>query len=116
MNTTPSQTPLRQDLAYAARYYLRGWRGLVALAVVVAVPALWLGGPWLVAAGAVSLLISLAPCLVMCALGICMMKKCSKETGSDAAAPNAVPTADSTPVVATAAVDASGGAATTPRS
>lgn len=109
MNTTPSQTPLRQDLAYAARYYLRGWRGLLALAVLVAVPALWLGGPWLVAAGAVSLLISLAPCLVMCALGICMMKKCGKETGSGAVASDAVSAADPSPAVATAAVDAPAG-------
>ncbi len=116
MNTIPSQTPLRQDLAYAARYYLRGWRNLVALTAVIAVPALWFGGPWLVAAGAVSLLISLAPCLVMCALGLCMMKNCNKKVASSGGAASAVPTTDSTPAVAAAAVDASSGAATTPRS
>lgn len=115
MNITPSPTSLRQDLAYAARYYLRGWRGLVALAIVLAVPALWLGGPWLVAVGALSLLVSLAPCLAMCALGFCMMRNCNKKVASSEVAADAVPTTDSTPAVTAAAVDASGAAVTTPR-
>ena len=86
MNDSSNHTTLRQDILAFARHHLRGWRGALALAAAVAVPALWLGGPWLVAAGALSLLISLAPCLVMCALGICVMKNCNKKSDSEGAA------------------------------
>jgi len=34
----------------------------------------WLGWPALVAAGIAPLLIAVLPCLVMCALGLCIMK------------------------------------------
>ena len=40
-----------------------------------------LGWPWLVAMGAAPILLSVAPCAVMCALGLCMMHK-----GMDSAA------------------------------
>lgn len=54
--------------------WLRGRRGLVVLGVL----ALGLGAAfnwsWLVAAGAVPLLLSLLPCLAMCALGLCMKR------------------------------------------
>ena len=87
MSTDRPDTTLREDISTFLRYHLRGRRGLLALAAVAAVPALWLGGPGLVAAGAVSLLISLAPCLVMCALGICVMRSCNKgASNSDTAA------------------------------
>ena len=76
-NSLP-ETSLRHDLTQLARYHLRGWRGCAAAAAVLAVPALWLGGPWLVAVGAVPLLISLAPCLAMCAIGLCAMRNCNK--------------------------------------
>lgn len=91
----PSQTTLRQDLMYAARYYLRGWRGVLAVVAVVAVPALWLGGPWLLAVGAVPLLISVAPCLAMCAVGLCAMKNCSKKVSDSGSAADAPPAQDS---------------------
>ena len=34
------ETSLTQDLVSAARYYLGGWRGLIALAAVIAIAAL----------------------------------------------------------------------------
>lgn len=95
MNVTPPEntvhdTTLRQDLLVFTRYHLRGWRGPVALAAAAAVPALWFGGPWLVAVGAASLLISLAPCLVMCGLGLCVMRSCKKSAeASDTTEPTA---------------------------
>lgn len=40
---------------------------------VLAVPvALYAGWDWLVAAGLATTIIALAPCLLMCALGLCM--------------------------------------------
>jgi len=34
----------------------------------------WLGWDWLVAAGAAPIMVSVAPCVAMCALGLCMNK------------------------------------------
>ena len=52
------------------------------MAAVIALAGGVSGWDWLVAAGIAPILISLAPCLVMCALGLCM--KCSR--GKDSAA------------------------------
>ena len=41
--------------------------------------ALVLGWDWLVAAGMASILIAAAPCLVMCALGLCMSHKAKSD-------------------------------------
>jgi hypothetical protein len=44
-------------------------------AVLVAMPlALYAGWGWLVAAGLATTVIALAPCLVMCALGLCLAR------------------------------------------
>ena len=56
---------------------------LAAMALIAAGMALNWG--WLVAMGAAPLILSLAPCAVMCGLGLCMMggsKSCSTKTGS----------------------------------
>ncbi len=49
-----------------------GRRGLILAAAIPATGAVALGWPWLVAVGAAPLLLSAAPCLAMCALGLCM--------------------------------------------
>lgn len=58
---------------------------------VVAVAGAALGWDWLVAVGLSALIISLLPCLLMCALGICAMRMCQKGTveapKAEAAAP-----------------------------
>lgn len=53
---------------------LRGRHRLIALATISGVAGAWLGWPSLVAAGIAPLLIAVLPCLVMCALGLCVMK------------------------------------------
>jgi hypothetical protein len=79
------QTSAR-DLGQVARRYLTGWRGLIVLAIVVLAAGLALGWGWLVAAGIAPLLISVLPCLAMCALGLCMNRRggrsCSVEDTS----------------------------------
>ena len=55
--------------------WLRGRQRLIALAVIAGVAGAWLGWPALVAAGIAPLLIAVLPCLVMCALGLCIMKR-----------------------------------------
>lgn len=61
--------------------WLHGRRALILAAVAAAGGGLWFGWPWLVAAGIAPILLSLAPCAAMCAVGLCTMKSCSK-TGS----------------------------------
>jgi hypothetical protein len=63
---------LSRDLLAAARYYVSGRRALIVIAVIALAGGLWLGWPALVAAGVAPILIALAPCAVMCALGLCM--------------------------------------------
>jgi len=85
MEASASEATLAQSKGMALPAWLRGRRALILGAVVLAVPAIWLGSPWLLPAGAVPLLLSLAPCLIMCGLGFCMMKSCSKQGASGAA-------------------------------
>ena len=82
-----SEAPLRQDLLYALRYYLGGRRAWLALAALAGLGGLVLNWNWLVVIGAAPLLLALAPCAVMCALGLCMMGRSSgseKPTDADA--------------------------------
>lgn len=54
------------------RQWFQGRRRWLVLGVVVVVAGLWLGWDWLAAVGALPVLIALAPCAAMCALGLCM--------------------------------------------
>ncbi len=73
---TSSSTPvsLIQGLVNIVWPYLNGKRGLVVLAIGVAVAGLALNWSWLVAVGAAPLLLSVLPCVAMCGLGLCMHK------------------------------------------
>jgi hypothetical protein len=70
-----------------ARHYLGGRRGLIALAVIALGAGLISSWGWLVAAGIAPLLLALAPCAAMCALGLCPGKMGGKScsTPSDPA-------------------------------
>ena len=74
MSTSVPDNSLSRDIGNYIRYQLRGRRGLIAAAAVVGIPALWIGWPWLVVAGIVPILVALAPCAIMCALGYCAMR------------------------------------------
>jgi hypothetical protein len=65
---------MMNNLIYAARTYLGGRRGLILLAVAVLGVGAMLNWGWLVAVGVAPLLLALAPCAAMCALGLCMNK------------------------------------------
>ena len=81
MTDTPPQS-YSQSARAALPALLRSRIGLAALAGAVVVAGLAFNWSWLVAAGIAPLLISLAPCAAMCALGLCMTQK----KGGDAAA------------------------------
>jgi len=52
-----------------------GMRGLVILGAAVIAVGLALNWSWLVAIGVAPLLLTVLPCIAMCALGLCMMPK-----------------------------------------
>ena len=55
-----------------------GMRGLIVLGGAVIVAGLALNWSWLVAIGLAPLLLTALPCVVMCAVGVCMMPKKEK--------------------------------------
>jgi len=59
--------------------------------LVIAGTGLALGWNWIAAVGVAPLLVSAAPCIAMCALGLCMMGRgeqaCSKQPGPGAGEP-----------------------------
>ena len=73
-STDTSDRSLTRDILDAARYYIGGRRTLFVLAAVLIVGGIALNWGWLVAAGLAPILITLLPCAVMCALGLCMHK------------------------------------------
>lgn len=65
---------LTRDVLAAFRYYIGGRRALLILGVAALAGGLAFNWSWLVAIGAAPIILSVAPCLVMCALGLCMHK------------------------------------------
>ncbi len=67
-----SETTLLQEWIRALRYWLGGQFGLIAVVSLVVGVGLWLNWGWLVYLGVAPLILSILPCAVMCALGLCM--------------------------------------------
>jgi hypothetical protein len=65
---------LMQGWLHAARPYLGNRWVLLLLGALVLVIGLALNWGWLTAVGAAPVILSLAPCAIMCALGLCAMK------------------------------------------
>ena len=63
-----------RDWLHFARYYLGHRWVLLVLGGGVLVIGAAFNWSWLVAAGVAPILITLAPCAIMCALGLCSMK------------------------------------------
>ena len=72
---TTARTSLKRDLFNAAQYYLGNRWVLLVLGILVLTIGAALNWSWLVAAGIAPILLSLAPCALMCAVGLCSMKK-----------------------------------------
>jgi hypothetical protein len=68
---------------------IRAWlgspRGLIISGIVIIAIGLALGWNWVVAFGLAPLILSVAPCAAMCALGMCMMPKRGAATAIPAA-------------------------------
>ena len=85
--TRPDQTSLTSHLSSAARSVLGNRFGLLAIAAGVIGLSAYTSWGWLVAVGLAPILLALAPCAAMCALGMCMKGGKSKNT-ADVAVPN----------------------------
>jgi len=87
VSTTKAGAPsLTRGTVDLARYYVGGRRGLILASVAAVGAALAFNWSWLVAVGVAPLLLAVAPCAAMCALGLCMnrsgSKSCSKPSSS----------------------------------
>ena len=69
---------LGRDILLYVRSLLSDRRVLIGLTAAIVVAGAALNWGWLVAVGAAPLLLSLAPCAAMCALGVCAMCKSGK--------------------------------------
>ena len=82
-STKTNETSLSSDVLSYVRHYLGGRRGLIILTVIALGAGAFFNWGWLVAAGIAPLLLLLAPCALMCGLGLCMNKmgggSCSKD-------------------------------------
>jgi hypothetical protein len=74
---------------FAIRNYLGGRRGLIAAGAVIAIAGLAFNWTWLVAVGVAPLLLSVLPCVAMCALGLCMNRMTGRACSTENVAPNA---------------------------
>lgn len=89
----PSKPPSGRGIVAGVRhgiYKVRSRLGMRGLAILAAVPiaaGMALNWSWLVAVGVAPLILTALPCVVMCAIGICMMPKgkqsCGKEPAVD---------------------------------
>jgi hypothetical protein len=91
---------LAPELKRAVRSYLGGQRGLLILSGIIIVTALALNWSWLSVLGVAPLILALAPCAAMCALGVCMSRKGTPdagESGSGSASPSPLPIIEHVP-------------------
>src|SRR5438093_13278281 len=88
--TQSNETFSRRGVANRVRRHLFGRLGLILVAATVVGAALVFNWNELVAIGVAPVVLAVAPCIAMCALGMCMNKMggkpCSRE--SDSAAPS----------------------------
>jgi hypothetical protein len=89
--TKPTAGSLANDQARALRSWIGDRRVLAVAGLAIAGTGLALGWNWLAAVGIAPLIVSAAPCLAMCALGLCMMGRgqqgCSSQSAQGAGEP-----------------------------
>lgn len=78
---------LAQRVVNVAWPYVSGKRGLIVLAIAMAVAGLTWNWSWLVAAGVAPFLLAALPCAAMCALGLCMNRGGGKSCSPGAKSP-----------------------------
>jgi len=87
--------------------WLKSRNLLIGAAIAGGGGALVLGWDWLVAAGLATFIVALAPCAVMCALGLCASRMGKKDAGTGA---QAIPPKEAQPPAAETVANAELGA------
>ena len=109
-NTRNAEASAAAAQSYCAPAAKSGWlssRNLLISLAAIGGGAMFFGWDWLVAAGVATFIVAVAPCAVMCALGLCASRMGKKETG--VAAP-AVPPKELQPPAAETLANAEPGA------
>ena len=95
ISTQSSTTPAGNPAVNAVRVFLGNRRNLLVLGAVVLGLGLVFKWNWVVAAGIAPFVLAVAPCLAMCALGLCMNKMVG---GSSSAQPPSSDVGSTSPV------------------
>lgn len=82
----PSENASGSANAYALQRFFNGRGGVVLVAAAALTVGIVSNWSWLVAAGIAPLLLSVLPCVAMCALGLCMNRMKGNSCHSDAVA------------------------------
>jgi len=82
--------PLVREWLHAFGYWLRTPYGMIMAGLATGGVGLAVGWNWLLAIGALPILLSALPCVVMCALGVCMMGRKDKDCATPRAEPPAL--------------------------
>lgn len=84
LRSKASGSSLGRDWLGLLRYWLRDRRVMIGLAAAVLTAGAWFNWGWLVAVGAAPLIVALAPCAAMCAVGLCTMGAGKTASAKDA--------------------------------
>ncbi|HEV2160735.1 MAG TPA: hypothetical protein VGR52_00655 [Stellaceae bacterium] len=84
-----ARAPMNANAGQRARSWLTSPRGLLLVGIAVIAAGLALGWNWIVALGLAPIVLAIAPCALMCALGMCMMGMGHGKTTGPTAAPEA---------------------------
>lgn len=68
-----ARAPMKANAGERVRSWLTSPRGLLLVGIAVIAAGLALGWNWVVALGVAPIILAVAPCALMCALGMCMM-------------------------------------------
>ena len=79
------------------RSWIGDWRVLGVAGLAVTSTGLGLGWNWLTAVGIAPIIVSTAPCLIMCALGVCVMGRGRQASSSQPVARASEPTTQTDP-------------------
>jgi hypothetical protein len=89
-----------RNLLNAARYYFGNrWAQAALGGVAVGIGVYFGGWGWLVAGGAAPIILSILPCLVMCGLGVCMMRRSNKSQSAASHAASGAATSSAPPTL-----------------
>lgn len=82
-----ARIPTAEKTGDRVRSWLRSPRGLLLVGIAVIAAGLALGWNWVVAIGLAPIILAVAPCALMCALGLCMMGMRHGKTANPTEAP-----------------------------